>query len=60
MRFFQSELGRSRVKAALHDESYTWIPKSQDFVKVQGSGFHGNREKAVFLEITLFEVVFLS
>ena len=35
-----------------------WVPKSQDFAKVQGSGFHENREKAVSQEITLTEVGF--
>ena len=34
-----------RVKAALRNESYTWVLESQDFAKVQGSGFHRNREK---------------
>ena len=33
--FCWSELGRSRVKAALHDESYAWVLESQDFVKVR-------------------------
>ena len=37
-----------------------WVPESQDFAKVQGLGFPINREKAVFQEITLFEVGFLS
>ena len=37
-----------------------WVPESQDFSKVQGSGFHKNREKAVSREITLFEVGFFS
>ena len=32
----------TRVKAALHDESYAWVLESQDFAKVQGSGFHEN------------------
>ena len=59
-RFCRSELGRLRIKAALCDESYTWVPKSQDFAKVQGLGFHGNREKAVSREITIFEVGFSS
>ena len=27
-RFFQLELGMPRVKVALYDESYTWIPES--------------------------------
>ena len=49
-----------RVKATLRDESYVWVPESQDFGKVQGSGFHENQEKTVFREITLFEVGFLS
>ena len=26
MGFFQSELGKPRVKAALCDESYAWVP----------------------------------
>ena len=58
--FYRSELNRPRVKAALRDKSYAWIPKSQDFVKVTDSGFHENREKAVSREITLFEVGFFS
>ena len=57
-RFCRSELGRPRVKVALHDESYAWVPESQDFTKVQGLGFHGNREKAVSREIMIFEVEF--
>ena len=48
------------VKVALSDKSYAWVPESQDFSKVQGSGFHRNREKAVSWEITLFEVGFFS
>ena len=32
--FCQSELGKPRVKAALCDESYAWVPESQDFAKV--------------------------
>ena len=59
-RFCQSELSRPRVKAALRDESYAWVPELQDFAKVQGSGFHINREKAMSREITLFEVGFFS
>ena len=59
-RFCRSELGKPRVKAALRDESYAWVPESQDLAKVQGSGFHGNREKAVSQEITLFKVGFFS
>ena len=43
--FFQSELGRPRVKAAPRDESYPWVLESQDFAKIQGLGFHENREK---------------
>ena len=35
-RFCLSKLGRSRVKATLRDESYAWVPESQDFAKVQG------------------------
>ena len=37
-----------------------WVPESQDSAKVQGLGFHGNREKVVSHEITAFEVGFLS
>ena len=59
-RFCRSKLGRLRVKDALRDESYAWVSESQDFAKVQGSGFHGNREKAVSREITLFKVGFFS
>ena len=33
---------------------------TQDSSKVQGSGFHGNREKVVSREITPFEVEFFS
>ena len=33
--FCQSELDRMRVKAALRDESYAWVLKSQDFAKVR-------------------------
>ena len=33
-----------------------WVSESQDFVKVQGLGFHKNREKVMFREITLIEV----
>ena len=58
--FFRSKLSRLGVKVALRDESYTWVLESQDFAKVQGSGFHGNREKAVSEEITLFEIGFFS
>ena len=43
--FCRSKLGRPRVKAALSDESYAWVLESQDFSKVQGLGFHENREK---------------
>ena len=50
--FCQSELGRPRVKTALRDESYAWVPESQDFTKVQGLGFHENRERVVSREIT--------
>ena len=49
-----------RVKNVLRDESYAWVPESQDFTKVQGSGFHGNREKVMSGEITQIEVGFLS
>ena len=60
MGFCRSEFDSSRVKAGLLNESYTWVLESQDFAKVQGSGFHENREKAMSREITLFEVGFLS
>ena len=43
--FRRSELSSPRVKAALCDESYTWIPKSRDFTKVQSSGFRETEEK---------------
>ena len=49
---------RSRIKADLRDESYAWVLESQDSFKVQGSGFHGNRENVVSREITTFEVEF--
>ena len=49
-----------RVKAALRDERYMWVPESQDFAKVQGLRFHENREKAMSQEIMLFEVGFFS
>ena len=35
--FCRLELGMPRVKAALHDESYAWVPKSQDFAKTVSS-----------------------
>ena len=57
--FYQSDLVRSRIKADLHDEGYAWVSESQDFAKVQGSDFHGNRENVVSREITPFEVGFL-
>ena len=60
MRFCRSELDRPRVKATLCNESYVWVLESQDFAKVQGLGFHGNRENAMFQEITLYEVGFFS
>ena len=60
MSFRRSDLVGSRVKVALCDESYAWVPKSKDFTKVQSAGFHENREKAVSLEITPFEVGFFS
>ena len=37
-----------------------WVLESQDFAKVQGSGFQENREKAVSREIMLFEIGFFS
>ena len=37
--FCRSELSMPRVKSALQDESYAWVPESQDFAKVQGSGY---------------------
>ena len=33
--FCRLELNRTRVKAALRDESYTWVLESQDFAKVR-------------------------
>ena len=51
--FYWSELGRPRVKVALC--MGTGITRFH-----QGSGFHGNREKAVSWEITQIEVGFLS
>ena len=54
--FCWSELGSLRVKAPLRNESYAWVPESQYFSKVQGSGFFKNREKMVSREIKLFEV----
>ena len=60
MGFCLSEFDSPRVKAALCDESYEWVPESQDFTNVQGLGFHENREKAVSREITLIRVGFLS
>ena len=50
--FCRSKFGRPRVKDALRDESYAWVPESQDFTKVQDLVFHENREKAVSREIT--------
>ena len=58
MSFRPSELDKSRIKVALRNESYTWVSKSQDFVKGQGSGFSRNQEKAMSQEITLLEVGF--
>ena len=58
--FRRSDLVRLRIKADLRDEVYAWVPKSQDSAKVQGSGFHKNREKAVSRESTPFEVEFFS
>ena len=60
MGFRRSDLVRSRIKADIGDEGYTWVPESQDFAKVQGSGFHENREKVVSLVIKPIEVVFFS
>ena len=60
MGFHRSEFDSPRVKAALRDESYAWVLKSQDFTKVKGSSFQGNQEKAVSREITLIKVGFLS
>ena len=58
MSFRRSDLVGLRVKVALCDESYTWVPESQDFAKVQSSGFHENQEKVVSRETMLFEVGF--
>ena len=60
MGFRWSYLVRSRIKADLRDEGYTCVPESQNSTKVQGSGFHENREKVVSREITPFEVGFFS
>ena len=60
MSFNRSDLVGSRVKVALRDESYAWVPESQDFAKIKSSSFHKNREKVVSLEIRLFEVGFFS
>ena len=60
--FRRSELDRPGVKVALRvalrDESYAWVPQSQDVAKAQGSGFFGNQENVVSREIMLFEVGF--
>ena len=56
--FRRSDLVRSRIKADLRDEVYAWVLESPDSAKVQGSGFHKNRENAVSREITPFEVGF--
>ena len=58
--FRRSDLVRSKIKVDLRDEGYTWVPESQDSSKVQGLGFHINREKVVSREITPFEVGFFS
>ena len=58
--FRRSDLVGLRVKVSLRDESSTWVPESQDFAKVQSSGFHENREKVVSQEIILLEVGFFS
>ena len=60
MGFRRSNLVRSRIKADLRDESYTWVPESQDYAKVHGSSFHENREKVVSCEIMPFKVGFFS
>ena len=60
MGFHLSELGSPRIKADLRDKGYALIPESPDSAKVQGSGFHGNREKVVSCEIMSFEVGFFS
>ena len=36
------------------------VSESQDYAKVQGSGFHENLEKTVSWESTPFEVEFFS
>ena len=56
--FRRSDLVRSRTKADLRNEGYTWVPESQDSAKVQGLDFHGNQDKVVSHEITSFEVGF--
>ena len=60
MSFRRSDLVGSRVKVALRDESYAWVPESRDVAKVQSMGFHKNQEKAVSQKIMLFEVGFFS
>ena len=56
MGFRRSDLVRSRIKVDLRDKGYAWVSELQDSAKVQGSGFHENREKVVFREITPSEV----
>ena len=56
----ERERERERERSNLRDEGYAWVSESQDFAKVQGSGFHRNREKVVFREIKPFEVGFFS
>ena len=34
--FRRLDLVKSRIKADLREEGYVWVPKSQDFAKVQG------------------------
>ena len=58
--FHLSELDNLRVKVYLRDEGYAWVSESQDSTKVQGSGFHKNREKALSQETMPFEVGFFS
>ena len=60
LRGFASQNSAGRKVKLLCDESYTWVPESQDFAKVQGSSFNENREKVMSREITLFEVGFFS
>ena len=60
MGFCRLELDNPRIKVDIRNEGYAWITESPDFAKVQGLGFHENREKAVSRESTPFKVEFFS